>query len=541
MASLYERLRACLDPAQIVLLEIGILVVVWLTVGTVVFALNQPNFDAIADRWIYSFFFCVNAGLGVGNVPLEPTRWYTKLIASAFCFVGHTMVIGGAAVYFAVQSDTVMKKVALSPVREEQVRRQRLLYHFSVFLFFVLVGVAIAFTTAQLSGWMMAFEFSVTMLTSAGLVEGVEDDSDWICQALWMLAGIPFSIAFFSELSAYVWHVARHHRHRRHHRHGFSESTTQPLTDRSTASMPATEYIYLERLARAAGYLRERDAVPTENVELEDLQATLQVGELIISLIVWWLAGTLFYYLYQGFSLVYSFYYAINVGLGIGNCPYQPDKTWSRLYTIFHCIAGSSLIYGGVSTVFKEATERLRQRMDDDDVSTDSEDDETEEAQLGRVYIYGVIYIICLLLGIPVAWVCGYTKWYDVIEFTITYMTTAGLLSFDRDNSHGPIYFVSACYIALAIPVAAVFISELASEAFVHREHRVISDRIRESEDSAAGGFQPPPPPPPSGPKKTNVRVPSAYARFLRGVKRRVGFSRSDSEPARRPSADREA
>ena len=116
---------------------------------------------------------------------------------------------------------------------------------------------------------------------------------------------------------------------------------------------------------------------------------------------------------------------------------------------------------------------------------------------------------------------------------------TAGLLSFDRDNSHGPIYFVSACYIALAIPVAAVFISELASEAFVHREHRVISDRIRESEDSAAGGFQPPPPPPPSGPKKTNVRVPSAYARFLRGVKRRVGFSRSESE--RRPSADREA
>ena len=93
---------------------------------------------------------------------------------------------------------------------------------------------------------------------------------------------------------------------------------------------------------------------------------------------------------------------------------------------------------------------------------------------MGRVYIYGVIYVICLLLGIPVAWVCGYTKWYDVVEFTITYMTTAGLLSFDRDNSHGPIYFVSACYIALAIPVAAVFISELASEAFVHREHRCL-------------------------------------------------------------------
>lgn len=140
--------------------------------GTVVFALNQPNFDAIADRWIYSFFFCVNAGLGVGNVPLKPTKWYTKLIASAFCFCGHTMVIGGAAVYFAVQSDTVMKKVALGPVREEQVRRQRLLYHGAIFLAFVMLGVLIAFTTAQLSGWMMAFEFSVTMLTSAGLVEG---------------------------------------------------------------------------------------------------------------------------------------------------------------------------------------------------------------------------------------------------------------------------------------------------------------------------------------------------------------------------------
>ena len=85
--------------------------------------------------------------------------------------------------------------------------------------------------------------------------------------------------------------------------------------------MPATEYIYLERLARAAGYLRERDAVPTENVELEDLQATLQVGELIVSLIIWWLAGTLFYYLCQGFSLVYSFYYAINVGIRYRELP----------------------------------------------------------------------------------------------------------------------------------------------------------------------------------------------------------------------------
>jgi len=378
---------------------------------------------------------------------------------------------------------------------------------------------------------MMAFEFSVTMLTSAGLVEGVEDDADWITQSLWMLLGIPFSIAFFSELSAYVWHVAKHHRHRRHHSVGVS----RPLIDPSSTSMPATEYIYLERLARASGYLRDLDSVPDSTEALDDLQATLQVPELMLSVIVWWTAGTLFYYLYEGFALVYAFYYSINVGLGIGNCPYQPSRTWSRLYTIFHCIIGSSLIYGGVSTVFKEATERLRKKRDDDDVSTASscsEDDETEEAQLGRVYIYGCIYVGCLVLGIPVAWVCGYSNPIDIIEFTVTYMTTTGLLSFDREYSHGPIYFVSACYIALAIPIAAVFISELASEAFVHREHQVVTERIRESEDAVAG-FAPPPPPSPQ--KKARVRVPSAYARFLRGVRSRAGFR--EASPERRPEA----
>ena len=175
-----------------------------------------------------------------------------------------------------------------------------------------------------------------------------------------MLAGIPFSIAFFSELSRDMCGTWRDTIGT-----GGTTGTGSPRPRRSPYKIglpipcrPPNIYIW-RGLARAAGYLRERDAVPTENVELEDLQATLQVGELIVSLIIWWLAGTLFYYLYQGFSLVYSFYYAINVGLGIGNCPYQPDKTWSRLYTIFHCIAGSSLIYGGVSTVFKEATERL--------------------------------------------------------------------------------------------------------------------------------------------------------------------------------------
>ena len=68
----------------------------------------------------------------------------------------------------------------------------------------------------------MAFEFSDDV-DLAGLVEGVEDDSDRICQrrGCWP---VYLSIAFFSELSGYVWHVAKKHRHRRHHRqHGFSE------------------------------------------------------------------------------------------------------------------------------------------------------------------------------------------------------------------------------------------------------------------------------------------------------------------------------
>ena len=107
-------------------------------------------------------------------------------------------------------------------------------------------------------------------------------------------------------------------------------------------------------------------------------------------------------------------------------------------------------------------------------------------------------------------------------------MTTAGLLVFNREATDtNSVYFASAVFLLIAIPVGAVFIGELASLAFVSRERAVVKHRLRQS--ILIRGR--PPSPPPGGDDDERPRPPQRRgtttidAKYLSFLKESAGRS----------------
>ena len=117
----------------------------------------------------------------------------------------------------------------------------------------------------------------------------------------------------------------------------------------------------------------------------------------------------------------------------------------------------------------------------------------------------------------------------ELAEFhAVTNMTTAGLLVFNREATDtNSVYFASAVFLLIAIPVGAVFIGELASLAFVSRERAVVKHRLRQS--ILIRGR--PPSPPPGGDDDERPRPPQRRgtttidAKYLSFLKESAGRS----------------
>ncbi|CAK9065968.1 unnamed protein product [Durusdinium trenchii] len=93
------------------------------------------------------------------------------------------------------------------------------------------------------------------------------------------------------------------------------------------------------------------------------------------AVILWVFAGTIFYYLIQnestvqlcavcpsktetGWTFGQSFYYSVQTGLSIGFGLLSESKDWSRAYSIFHILMGSSVIAGCLSWFASATLER---------------------------------------------------------------------------------------------------------------------------------------------------------------------------------------
>ena len=589
----WQELKDGLDPGEVIGLEVAVTVFTWLFCGVVFFYVSEKNVDHKFDDMtgnviFYTIYFCVNVGLGVGSAPMKPSSWFERIGCALFCFAGNCLIVGGVGVYYGASSQRVLKRLAMGDEGEEEhIRRLQLVVRGGGFCGLVLLGMFIAWWTADYDGFADMLTFSVTNLTTSGLLVGKESDLNFSVQAAFFLVGIPYAITFYSEVSGYFWHVADASERRRaqrlarkrSRRHTAGEGTAiaddfkKGDDDARHVTVSTAVLEELEDIAAVAGFLKVDDRHQLRRLQSKgDLAAAdeppppgvvgvgprrasnfvadflleqrskiapglVQVADLAFALAVWLFLGTAFFYCCQPeWSLVYSFYYAVNVGFGVGSAPKQSTKTYVMLFTCWHCITGSILIVGGISVVFKESTERIRDSVapvrpplpGHEDSSSSSDDEKKAEVRSEMLEMLGAFYGVALVAGVAVGRLCGFKTFPTLFEYAVTNMTTAGLLVFNREATDtNSVYFASAVFLLIAIPVGAVFIGELASLAFVSRERAVVKHRLRQS--ILIRGR--PPSPPPGGDDDERPRPPQRRgtttidAKYLSFLKESAGRS----------------
>ena len=88
------------------------------------------------------------------------------------------------------------------------------------------------------------------------------------------------------------------------------------------------------------------------------MHAAVDVGSVFV---VWLMASTLvFYSADEDWTLNYAFFFATNVGLGVGYGEYLPTTNLTKYYTSFMCLIGTSLAMGGLVAFFEAITFRTK-------------------------------------------------------------------------------------------------------------------------------------------------------------------------------------
>lgn len=67
--------------------------------------------------------------------------------------------------------------------------------------------------------------------------------------------------------------------------------------------------------------------------------------------ILWTWLGILFYKYFNGWSLGTSYFYAMEAGLSIGFCEPTEASDWSKLFTIFFVVLGSTIVSGSLGAM----------------------------------------------------------------------------------------------------------------------------------------------------------------------------------------------
>ena len=66
------------------------------------------------------------------------------------------------------------------------------------------------------------------------------------------------------------------------------------------------------------------------------------------------IVGTIWYSVFNNWSLATAYYYSIQAGLSIGYCEPSESSQRSQLFTIFYVLCGSSFISGSVGTILSQ-------------------------------------------------------------------------------------------------------------------------------------------------------------------------------------------
>ena len=202
--------------------------------------------------------------------------------------------------------------------------------------------------------------------------------------------------------------------------------------------------------------------------------ATLLGVDLLVIVGTWVCTGTAVFHFAEQKSLrseftgAYSFYYAMDIGLGVGNVPYQPTLGWVEVFECFYCCCGNCLVVGGLGVYFRILHERSEQHL----VFGAGP---SERPWLTKKFIFGFAYAVVVTYGCLVAYyAAGYTSAADLMLWSVTYLQTSGLLLGHYTFQN---FLATGFFLLVGIPIAAIFMAELCDQYFDYHERVTIQRR----------------------------------------------------------------
>lgn len=174
------------------------------------------------------------------------------------------------------------------------------------------------------------------------------------------------------------------------------------------------------------------------------------VGPALI--LIWAVTGTLFYTLFWGWNVGASFFYAVEGGFAVGfGGPMYEYSHWSKLFTIFYILAGSSFVGVGMALLFgmidgkkdaivKSKAEQMREEaLMQDDADGDGKVSCAESVNgccrrfkyrleiAFSSYLIFFLFFVWFIVGILYGLLWEGWSTVDSIYFSITGLSTAGL------------------------------------------------------------------------------------------------------------------
>ena len=202
--------------------------------------------------------------------------------------------------------------------------------------------------------------------------------------------------------------------------------------------------------------------------------------DMLLVYVLWMAIGISFFtYCQEGWTPLYAWFYATNVGLGVGYGELKIDHNSTKYFTCAFALAGTSIIAGGLSLFYDLLTMRIKSRTLGGGPSNSvcmpligiiSRSD-------AKLAMMGLSYFVMLAAGCLVGkYFEGYTDFADMLLFAVTNYTTAGLLT-PKDNEYSLIF--TSITLTIGIAINGVFWGELTSSYF--------NRFLREAEEQEGG------------------------------------------------------
>lgn len=203
--------------------------------------------------------------------------------------------------------------------------------------------------------------------------------------------------------------------------------------------------------------------------------------DMSILITVWMLSGVAFYYFCdEHWDATYSWFFAVNVGLGVGYGKYMLTENSTKYFTVVFCMVGTSLIMGGLVCFFDLLTQRTKAASFTATRYVTFCGDRLRIAQDDlKLGIFAIGYIVMIGVGIAIGFVYeDYDNFADALMFAVTNYTTSGLLT--PRMSRGSLISTTVSLL-IGIPLNALFWGDLATKyyASVQAKQSAEEDELR--------------------------------------------------------------